>query len=85
MQVWITQCVRCHGRVGAADGPDGPATAAKDLSDARWQSVTSNEQIAASIVRGRGRMPAFSLEPEVTIGLVELIRRMRNETSAGSQ
>lgn len=76
MKAWIAQCVRCHGRVGAGDGPDGPASAARNLSDPAWQAATSDERIAEGIRRGRGLMPAFPLPDDVVNGLVVLIRRM---------
>ncbi|HMA96438.1 MAG TPA: hypothetical protein VKP30_27320, partial [Polyangiaceae bacterium] len=49
MKAWIAQCVRCHGRVGAGDGPDGPASGARNLSDPAWQAATSDERIAEGI------------------------------------
>jgi cytochrome c oxidase cbb3-type subunit 3 len=52
----------------------GAAMGARNLSDPRWQSTITDAQIAASISRGKGRMPAFSLPPEVINGLVRLIR-----------
>lgn len=76
MQAWITQCVRCHGRVGTGDGPDGAGSGARNLSDPAWQSATSDERIADVIRHGRGMMPAFPLQDDVVNGLVALIRRM---------
>lgn len=71
---WKTNCVKCHGTVGAGDGPQGPMTRARDLTDGAWQASTTDEAIAAAIRNGRGRMPAFPL-PEATItSLVRLVR-----------
>ena len=77
MRVWASQCVVCHGQIGAGDGPNGPATGARNLSEPSWQSAVSDERITESIRRGRGQMPGFAaLSPEVLGGLVRLIRQM---------
>jgi len=70
---WEQNCVRCHGRFGRGDGPQGPMTHAADLTNPRLQAL-SDEQMRAVIRDGRGLMPAFAL-PDSTLGtLVQLIR-----------
>jgi mono/diheme cytochrome c family protein len=32
---------------------------ARDLTDAKWQATVSDDRLATSIRRGRGRMPPF--------------------------
>ncbi len=82
METWANLCVRCHGRIGRGDGPEGIAIHARDLGDPAWQAGLSNEQLAASIVRGKGAMPPFSLEPAAVAELVSLIRQMARATAA---
>lgn len=76
MQYWAANCTRCHGRVGAGDGPDGPRVMARNLTDPNWQSGTSDGQIASSILNGRGMMPPFPGAASVMGDLVQLIRQM---------
>ncbi len=82
---WRRNCTRCHGTLGRGDGPDGPLTRARDLSDPAWQRSVSDSSLAQSIKSGRGVMPAFDL-PEATLaGLVRLVRLFdaaRREPSA---
>lgn len=82
LQLWIGKCLRCHGQVGAGDGPDGPATGARNLTDDSWQASVSDRRIADSIVQGRGRMPSFPLDPESTRNLVNLVRQMGSRAAA---
>ena len=76
MRLWATKCMRCHGQIGAGDGPDGPALGVINLSDASWQSTVADERLANSIRNGRGSMPSFALSPEEVESLIALIRQM---------
>ena len=74
---WSQNCTQCHGQLGRGDGPRGPMLKATNLSDAKWQSSVTDEQIAATIKLGRGAMPSFKQLPDVTIAnLVKLVRMM---------
>jgi hypothetical protein len=49
----------------------------RDLSDPAWQASITDEQIAASIVHGKGQMPPFAALPSSTVNsLVKLVRRL---------
>jgi mono/diheme cytochrome c family protein len=74
---WQRNCFTCHGRNGQGDGPQGPMVRAPDLTDAGWQGRVSDAQIAETIRRGRNKMPAFDLPPQVVEGLVKRIRTGR--------
>lgn len=74
MQVWVGKCMRCHGQIGAGDGPD--SMGARNLTDPTWQASVTDIRIAETIRSGRGRMPPFPLEPAVVDGLVKLVRQM---------
>jgi mono/diheme cytochrome c family protein len=82
---WSSLCSGCHGRIGDGNGPMGPAMGARNLADPRWQATITDDQIATSILRGKGRMPAFSLPSETIKGLVRLIRgRQLSDKDSGS-
>jgi cytochrome c oxidase cbb3-type subunit 3 len=71
---WEQNCVRCHGRFGRGDGPQGPMVHAADLGNPAWQETAKDEDIFKVIRDGRGLMPAFPL-PEPTLrALVQLVR-----------
>lgn len=71
---WEQSCATCHGAQGRGDGPQGPITKARDLTDAAWHASVSDESIAQVIRNGRGMMPPSRL-PEATIqSLVRLVR-----------
>jgi cytochrome c oxidase cbb3-type subunit 3 len=74
---WQNQCVTCHGAQGKGDGPQGPMFKAADLTRGDWQKQTTDDQIAAAIRNGKGRMPKFELPDEVVHGLVGRIRSFR--------
>lgn len=71
---WRENCARCHGAMGAGDGPQGPMTRARNLSDSAWQASTGDEAIAKVIREGRGLMPAFKLPDSTVSALVRLVR-----------
>ncbi|MDB4942757.1 MAG: hypothetical protein JWP97_2291 [Labilithrix sp.] len=74
---WRNQCAACHGAAGHGDGPQGPMFKAQDLSNEDWQAKATDEQIAASITNGKGRMPKFELPEEMVKGLVLRVRSFR--------
>jgi mono/diheme cytochrome c family protein len=74
---WQRNCVTCHGRGGRGDGPQGPMVRAPDLTDAAWQNRVTDDQIAETIRKGRNKMPAFDLPPQVVDGLVKRLRAGR--------
>lgn len=74
---WRNQCATCHGPNGKGDGPQGPMFKAADLSNPEWQGKVKDEDIAAAIVNGKGRMPKFELPPDVVKGLVVRVRSFK--------
>jgi cytochrome c oxidase cbb3-type subunit 3 len=74
---WRSQCATCHGPIGHGDGPNGPMVKAQDLTRADWQSSVTDEQLAAAITNGKGRMPKFDLPPALVSGIVARIRASR--------
>lgn len=71
---WEKNCTLCHGARGRGDGPQGPMLRAPDLTRAEWQDRVSDAEIAETIRKGRNKMPAFDLPPQVIQGLVLRIR-----------
>jgi cytochrome c oxidase cbb3-type subunit 3 len=78
---WDQNCVRCHGRFGRGDGPQGPMVHAADLTNAAWQSTVSDDEIYKVIHDGRGLMPAFPLPDATLRPLVHLIRLLGQAVS----
>ena len=76
---WRNQCQSCHGAEGRGDGPQGAMFKAADLGRDEWQSKISDQEIAATIVNGKGRMPKFELPDEVVKGLVVRVRSFRGQ------
>jgi mono/diheme cytochrome c family protein len=76
---WRQQCAACHGVLGKGDGPQGAMFKAADLGKEEWQSKVKDEDIAATIKNGKGRMPKFDLPDDVVHGLVTRIRSFRGQ------
>src|SRR4051794_19677538 len=76
---WRNQCNSCHGPAGHGDGPQGPMFKAADLSRPEWQDKIKDEEIAAAITNGKGRMPKFELPEPVVQGLVARVRSFRGK------
>ncbi len=79
---WRRACTTCHGQLGHGDGPQGPMVHARDLSDSAWQAATPDAQLAESITKGRGKMPAFQLPASTVEGLIHLVRLFDRERLA---
>jgi cytochrome c oxidase cbb3-type subunit 3 len=75
---WDKSCSTCHGARGRGDGPQGPMLRAADLGRAEWQDRVSDAEIADTIRKGRNKMPAFDLPPQVLQGLVLRIRGLKH-------
>jgi cytochrome c oxidase cbb3-type subunit 3 len=71
---WEKNCTTCHGARGRGDGPQGPMLRAPDLTRAEWQDRVTDAEVAETIRKGRNKMPAFDLPPQVIQGLVLRIR-----------
>jgi mono/diheme cytochrome c family protein len=74
---WQRNCSKCHGARGRGDGPEGPMVKASDLTRSDWQAKVSDQEIADMIRKGKNKMPAFDLPPQVLEGLVRRIRSQR--------
>jgi mono/diheme cytochrome c family protein len=70
-------CILCHGTDGSGNTPTGKSLKAKDLASAEVQKK-SNAELAATINKGSGKMPAFGskFSPDVIDSLVAYIRQM---------
>lgn len=76
---WRQQCTSCHGPAGRGDGQMGPMVRAPDLTSAQWQGSVTDAEMAATIKKGRNRMPQFDLPDPVLRGLVSRIRSLRGQ------
>lgn len=74
---WRQQCATCHGNAGKGDGPQGAMFKAADLGREDWQASVKDDDIAATIKNGKGRMPKFELPDEVVRALVARVRSFR--------
>jgi cytochrome c oxidase cbb3-type subunit 3 len=74
---WRQQCSNCHGAMGKGDGQIGPMVKAPDLTLEAWQSQVTDEEIAATIRNGKGKMPNFDVPDSVVRGLVARVRAAR--------
>ena len=71
------RCSVCHGLDGSGKGPGGLRLGGRNLADARWLAKQEEAALVASLLRGRGAMPAFQRqlsEAEARRLLVEVIR-----------
>jgi cytochrome c oxidase cbb3-type subunit 3 len=80
IMAWQQNCVRCHGRLGRGDGPQGPMTRATDLGNPDFQRTVSDEQMMKSLKEGKGLMPAFPLPEQTLKSLIQLVRLVGKAT-----
>jgi len=77
--LWTLRCATCHGAEGRGDGAQRPpGIAMPDMTQAAFQGQRSDAQLAETITRGRGMMPAFGQEltEAGTAALVQHVRRL---------
>jgi mono/diheme cytochrome c family protein len=63
VDLFRTNCARCHGADGRGDTPLGHTYKSPDFTDPEWwrknSNITSTAQLSAIVRRGKGGMPAF--------------------------
>jgi mono/diheme cytochrome c family protein len=74
---WVKQCASCHGKRGAADGPNAPMFKPRDLTQPEWQDSVKDEDIVKVIKDGRNKMPAFNFPDSMLTDMVAHIRSLR--------
>jgi mono/diheme cytochrome c family protein len=79
---WQQNCVRCHGRLGRGDGPQGVMLRATDFTNQTWQANAKDDELAKVIREGRGAMPPFPLPDSTITSLVQLIRLLGTASAA---
>jgi len=57
--LYENRCAKCHGKDGRAKTFAGKLKGARNFTDPKWQSDTSDEHIVNSITNGKKGMPAF--------------------------
>jgi mono/diheme cytochrome c family protein len=57
--LYENRCAKCHGKDGRAKSLAGKLKGARNFTDPKWQSDTTDERIVNSITNGKKGMPAF--------------------------
>lgn len=77
--LWGVSCAGCHGVAGRGDGPTPPPGAKiPDLTAPDFQKQYTDEQLAETIRKGNGLMPAFAskLSPKAIAAMVGHVRAL---------
>jgi mono/diheme cytochrome c family protein len=83
VDVFRTNCARCHGADGRGETPLGQTYQAPNFTDDGWwrtnSKITGTRSLVSIVSRGKGGMPAFSkkLKPSEIRSLVNYVRRFR--------
>ena len=83
VDLFRTNCARCHGADGRGDTPLGHTYNAPEFTDAEWwrkhSDITSPGRLVSIVSHGKGGMPAFGkkLRPSEIKLLVNYVRRFR--------
>ncbi len=83
VDLFRTNCARCHGADGRGDTPLGHTYKAPDFTAAEWwrkhSDLTSKGRLVSIVSHGKGGMPAFGkkLKPSEIKLLVNYVRRFR--------
>jgi hypothetical protein len=84
LSTWQNNCVSCHGRAGAGDGPQAALYKPRDLGDPEFQAQVTDTQLFESIQRGKGKMPGFALPEATAQNLVRLVRLLGRQGQPGA-
>lgn len=77
--LFVSNCAKCHGKDGRAKTFKAKFNHARNLTEATWQDAISDEHMYESILKGKGKMPAFEKRlsrPEIA-GLVTYVRTLK--------
>jgi mono/diheme cytochrome c family protein len=77
--LFIKNCASCHGKDGRAKTFKAKFNHARNLTAANWQVAISDEHIYKSILKGKGKMPAFGkrLSEADIAALVSYVRTLK--------
>jgi mono/diheme cytochrome c family protein len=57
--LFAESCAKCHGTDGRAKTFRGRLLGAQNLTEAKWQTISTDQEITAAIKTGPKAMPAF--------------------------
>jgi len=83
VNIFRTNCARCHGADGRGDTPLGQTYQAPNFTNDRWwrtnSKITGTRSLVSIVSNGKGGMPAFGkkLKPSEIKSLVNYVRRFR--------
>jgi len=84
VDLFMSNCARCHGADGRGDTPLGHTYNAPDFTDPGWwekhSQITNTRSLISIVSHGKGGMPAFGkkLERSEIKLLVNYVRHFRN-------
>ena len=83
VDMFRTNCARCHGAEGRGDTPLGQTYQSPNFTDDQWwrtnAKITGTKSLVSIVSNGKGGMPAFGkkLKPGEIRLLVNYVRRFR--------
>lgn len=77
--LFLKNCASCHGKDGRAKTFKAKLNHAQNLTSPEWQASITDEHIFTSILRGKGKMPAFGkkLSENEIAALVTYVRMLK--------
>ena len=77
--LFVENCAVCHGKNGRGHTFHGRLFAAQNLTDAKWQANTADDEIIYAIKTGPREMPAFGkkLSPSEIDALAKYVRSFK--------
>ena len=80
-EIFAKHCSQCHGLDGSGLPEKVKQLGVRDLGDRTWQATITDQQIGASIRRGKKNMPAWGpvLDDVQVEALVAKVRSLQRE------